>query len=399
MNEAADATEANQLQGTRRKLEQAALVTSRLSHDFGNVLTGIMGFAELSLAQLDKDSPAGRYLAEVLEATQRGAAWIHKLHVFCRRNVSEHWPTPLPVVIAEQQARLKDASGVALRVELNESLPLLAVDADSARHVLTQLVDNAREAVNGKGTITIAARLRQLQGDECASLLGSPAPGPHVEICVRDNGPGISAAVRARLFNEPFYSTKPRYRGLGLMMVYGILQRFGGGLSLDSSDDGTTVRVYLPAAAPPAVPAVLDAARVLVVTDDPILRESCAAILSAAGAQVTPAAGAHQALALYQTVREPFAVVLADLRLAELSGCDLARRMLDRAADAEFVFIQTQTQTSPGRDERLKSFEVLYRPFDATRLVRAVHAALERQQPGATQAVPQASADTQPRLP
>ncbi len=381
-----DQARAWQLACTRRHLDQAAVVTSRLSHDFGNVLTGIMGFTELSLTQLGASSPAGRHLQEVLEGAKAGAHWIHKLHQFCRRNVPEHWPTPLQALVPEQQSRLREsgAAGRELKTEVPADLPLLAVDADSLRHVLTQLVDNAWEAVKTAGTIVIAARPVELSESACRDMLGSPRAGRHVELSVRDTGPGLSTAARAKLFTEVFYSTKPRYRGLGLLMVFGILQRFGGGLRIDppAPEEGTTVRVYLPVAQLPATNAAeLRGARVLVVMDDPVMRQSVGMLLASAGCQVTPATGAHEALALYQTSRASFALVLTEIRLAHLGGFDLARRIQDRDPAANFLFVQMHAFPSPSRDERLKQFDVLCRPFDPPALLDSVRTALARQRP------------------
>jgi signal transduction histidine kinase/CheY-like chemotaxis protein len=369
---------------TRRQLEQAALLTSRLSHDFGNFLTGIMGFTELSLAQLPANTPAARYLQEVLDAARQGAKWIHKLHEFCRRNLPEHWPAPLPALVSELTAGLEEATvaGLVFKTDVPAHLPLLALDADAVRTILTQLVENAREALKGKGTIALKARPVELTQADCDELLGGARPGPYVEVTIADTGPGMSPEVRARLFNEIFYSSKPRYRGLGYLMVYGILQRFGGGLRLEpaTAEGGTTVRVYLPAVGlPAALPGdVLQGASVLVVLDDAVMRESLCTLLSAAGCKTTPAAGAHQALALYQTSRTPFALVLAEVRLANLSGFELARRIQDRAESANFLFVQMQAYSSPSRDERLKTFDILCRPFDVPALLGAVRAALGR---------------------
>jgi len=104
--------------------------------------------------------------------------------------------------------------------------------------------------------------------------------------------------------------------------------------------------------------------------------------LSAAGYQVSPAGGAHEALALHQTSREPFACVVAEVRLAHLNGFELARRLQDRDPAGSFVFVQMQSYPIPSRDDRLRQFELLCRPFEPPALLEAVRAALGRRRGG-----------------
>src|SRR5260370_31696880 len=91
------------------RLEHSAVITGRLSHEFGNYLTGIMGFTELSLAQVPADGLLHRYLQEVLQAAKEGAEWIRRLHLFCQRNPTKPWPTPLWCILAAEEARLRSA--------------------------------------------------------------------------------------------------------------------------------------------------------------------------------------------------------------------------------------------------------------------------------------------------
>ena len=213
----------------QRRLEQAAVITSRLSHDFGNYLTGIMGFTELSLAQAPLDSALHRYLQEVLDSAKQGADWIRRLHGFCRRGVAPAWPTQLASVLAQEETRLRATGLFGMRWEANlpKDLPLLAMDADALQAALAEITANAREAARDQGTLQFAAQTLELTAADCQPLLGALCPGRCVELSITDDGPGIAADQRARLFGEIFFSTKTRHRGLGLLVVYGILQRCG----------------------------------------------------------------------------------------------------------------------------------------------------------------------------
>jgi signal transduction histidine kinase len=233
----------------QQRLCDAAVVSGKLAHDFGNVLTGILGFAELALAHLPASSPAHRYVNEVYQAAQQGLGLTQQMQTFGQRNPHRVQPTALAPLLAGEQARLGPGlpSGVTLQVNVPADLPPVAMDAEALRQVLDALVQNAREALGGRGSITIAARRHDLTAEECLDLVGKPVPGPCIEVSVADTGCGLSPEVRERLFNEPFFTTKVRRRGWGLALVHGILRAHGGGFRMDPRPGGGTfVRLFVP---------------------------------------------------------------------------------------------------------------------------------------------------------
>jgi signal transduction histidine kinase/CheY-like chemotaxis protein len=366
-----------------QKLEHAALVTSRLSHDFGNYLTGILGFTELSLPQVPRESQLHRYLLEVLQSARDGSDWIKRLHWFCRRNGHYSWPTELSSVLDE--AQLRAAAGPQPRwvKKIPADLPLLAIDTASLSTALRELANNVREAARGPCTLTWSARPIELTDSDCRSLVGTAQAGKYVEISASDDGPGIAPEVRDRLFRETFFSTKPRHRGLGLLVVYGILHRFHGGVAVGHANGGPPsqggcVRMYVPVAAVETIAAAgKQAPHVLVVHPDPLLFESLRKILEWQGCRVSVALTAQAALGMYQAQGESFALVLADALLPQLSGFDLARRILDRDSKARFLFLYTQASFHGlAEEEMLKRFTLLRWPLETADFVRAVRSAL-----------------------
>ena len=262
----------------KQRLDLAALVTGRLSHDFGNYLTGIMGFTELSLMHVDADSAPHRFMQEVLEAARNGADWLRRLHHFCRRGPMGGWPTVISSVLAAEEARLRSTGMAGMRwlTEVPADLSLVAMDALSLQTALAELANNACEATKFEGTIRIKAGVIELTQAECRALLGSAAPGRFVRLSVADDGPGFTPQHRERLSRELFFSTKPKQRGLGLPVVYGILQRCAGALRIGAPTEGAGARVelYLPVADIAPVTPRPDAPPVLVVQSDPHLLES-----------------------------------------------------------------------------------------------------------------------------
>src|SRR5262245_35503359 len=201
------------LAARQERLETAADVTRRLSHDFGNVLTGILGFTELALAQqVPANTPLHSYLQEVYRAAQAGAQLTHQLRLFSRRQSASSRSSELAALLAEQEARLfaLQPGGLNLRLAVPADLPAVGLDAEHLHQVLTALLDNAREALVGPGSISVSARAVELSASDCRDLYGAPRPGPHVEIIIADTGIGLSPEVQRRLFTEPFFTSKPR---------------------------------------------------------------------------------------------------------------------------------------------------------------------------------------------
>jgi CheY-like chemotaxis protein/anti-sigma regulatory factor (Ser/Thr protein kinase) len=367
----------------QRRLEHSAVITGRLSHEFGNYLTGVMGFTELSLAHVPADGLLHRYLQEVLQAAKEGAEWIRRLHLFCQRHPTKSWPTPLSCILTEEEAHLRSAGVQGLRfvTDLPRDLPLLDIDADALQTVLRELVNNTREAGKDQGTITFAARALELAQADCHELLGSVQPGYFVELTLSDDGPGIAPDIRAKLFREMFFSTKPRHRGLGLLVVYGLMQRFHGGLRLVASQGtGTIVQLYLPAAVidGPAQ-AQNQSPHLLLVHANPTLFESMRTVFESGGFQVSVAISSQTALSAYRNRGEPFALVVTDVLLPQLSGFDLARRILDHDPKANLLFLHTQSAFHGlAEEELLKRFTLLRWPLEPRALLKAAQTALAR---------------------
>jgi CheY-like chemotaxis protein len=209
-----------------------------------------------------------------------------------------------------------------------------------------------------------------------------------VEVQVADTGNGFSAEVREHLFAEPFFSTKPRHRGLGLAVVYGILRCYHGGLAIENGlRGGGVVRLYFPVSvkdvefAPTTPTAASEPAdRVLVVDDDPMVLQLVCATLQQAGYRVQSASGGAEALATYAGAGQTgFGLVLSDVVMPRISGIDLARQLLSQDANVNVLFMSGQVTADfapadcfPGR------FELLLKPFRPEGLLRAVRKALLR---------------------
>jgi CheY-like chemotaxis protein len=376
------------------RLEESAELVRRLAHDFSNVLTGILGFSELNLSLLGPDSPTCRYAQEIHQAAQQGAEFTQTLRWFSKRGGKSEHVCSLGNLLPAETLRMEQSgsSGVQWRIESAEVTPSVAVETDALRVLLRQLMTNAREAIPGAGFVTLATRSLTLGEAECRRLIGDAQPGSFVELSVADTGPGFSAEAKSRIFEGLFFSTKPRRRGLGLAVVYGVLRNCRGGISIeDGIDSGSVVRVYLPTAlvgarthcGTPAAPG--QSTRVLVVDDDPGVLLLVCTTLEQAGYRVQAAKDGADALTHFLSAgSDGFALVLSDVYMPRISGIDLTRLLLEQDGRASVLLMSGEACSALDVGDALRGrFGLLSKPFRPEGLLRAVRAALQRRAPAA----------------
>jgi signal transduction histidine kinase/ActR/RegA family two-component response regulator len=376
----------------RQQLEAAARVTRRLAHDFGNVLTGILGFSDLSLSEVaDDGKPLHKFLTELHHSAHNGARYIERLRQFALHSANPRAAADLGPALAREGARLRQLGDDAppLQTAIPADLPALAIDGDNLARVVEVLVENAREASRPGGEpIRVAARVVTLGEGDCLDFYGDPRPGPHVEVTVTDGGAGLSADAEGRLFGELFFTSKSRRRGLGLAAAYGILRCHRGGLCLaNRPGGGARARLVVPVAAEDLRPApAADGAAaasggesILVVDDDPLVLQYLCATLVQAGYRVQAASGSREALQLYSAAPQAYRLVVSDVLMPGVNGFDLARQLHDRNAGVRVLFISGQLPLAgPAADAGGCAFDLLAKPFRPEALLRAVRAALDR---------------------
>jgi signal transduction histidine kinase/CheY-like chemotaxis protein len=380
------------------RLEVAAQVTNRLTHDFGNVLTGVLGFSELALAQqVPANTPLHSYLTEVFRGASNGAAFTHQLRLFARRQSASSRPSHLAPVLAEEEQRLRAAHGsrLNLRVSAPADLPAVALDPEHLRPVLAALLDNACEALAGPGSVSVSARLTELGPAEALDLFGAARPGPHVEVTIADTGVGLSPEVQRRLFAEAFFSTKPRRGGFGLAIAYGILHAHRGGFRLHpGSERGVVARVLIPLAptpppeterreaSAPARPEKGRGEKVLVVDPDPATLGPVVTALEQAGYRVQGVSTPQEALhACAAQSADPVRLVLCDPGAAAPAGIDLARRLLKRDPRVRVLLAGPAPAPEITRPLAGRAVEWVAKPIRSDVLQQAVRSALDRPHP------------------
>lgn len=370
-----------------QQLEAIGSLTGGIAHEFNNLLQVIGG--NLQLLAHDGSTPQahGDRLGRALAAVQRGADLSRQLLAYGRRQPLQpevvHLKTLLPGL--DDLLRKTLGGGVEVRTVVDEGLWPTLVDPANVETALLNLALNARDAMDGRGRLTIEASNAVLDARYTQDH-DDLAPGDYVLIAVSDSGHGMSAEVQSRAF-EPFFTTKPRSKGsgLGLSMVFGFAKQSGGHVKLYSEPGhGTTVRVYLPrstAAAPAAVPArAADAApapgrhrlgRVLVVEDDDAVRDTVVGMLLNLGHQVLSARDGSSAMALVDS-DQAIDLLFTDVVMpGPLSSTDLAQRARQRRPGLRVLFTSGYTENALLHGGRIDDdVQLLSKPYTRDALQR-----------------------------
>jgi len=374
-----DITEQKKLEEQLRqaqKMDALGQFAGGIAHDFNNLLTGIGGYAELAAASTERGTVVSRCLDGIKTAADEAASLTSRLLAFSRRNVPERRLVDLNAIVREAASLLERLVRSDIRVTLALAHPLPAVAADLAqlKQVVLNLALNARDAMPGGGTLTIE----------------TTTAGESVILRVRDNGIGMDAATRSRAL-EPFFTTKPEGEGtgLGLSLVYGVVDGLGGRLSIESAIGlGTIVEVALPATeALPDEPeeiddeptAVLNAERVLVVEDRDVVRDLTRDVLEASGFDVVAVPGGREALEEVAS-GQAFDLLLTDVVMPEMSGPELAVKLRVKRPGLPVLYMSGYT------DDVLSAHEVsqnatafLRKPFGNAELITAARTLLDAQ--------------------
>ncbi|MGD8866852.1 MAG: ATP-binding protein [Gemmatimonadales bacterium] len=372
------------------RLESLGQLAGGISHDFNNVLSAILSYCELLLYQVDSASPLRQDVVEIQKAANRGAALAGQLLAFSRKRESLLSVMSLNDVVDELVDMLGRllGRGVKLNTRLDPALGYVKADATQLGQVVMNLVVNARDAMPDGGTITIETANVELD-EEYAAAHPSGKPGPHVMLAVSDTGFGMDEETQSRIF-EPYFTTKGpgKGTGLGLSTVYTIVKDSGGNIWVYSTPAvGTTFRVYLPqvseAGAPLVArkaPAELPGGRetVMVVDDEEGLRLLMSRVLERSGYSVLVAGDGQSALELAGGYEGPIHAMITDLMLPEMTGLDLAERLVGSRPEMKVLYISGHGDLDVVRPGAFKpGMAFLQKPFTPSALVGKLRHALD----------------------
>ena len=368
-----------------QRLETVGRLTGGVAHDFNNLLTVIVGGLDMILRRPDDTARVSRLAEAALAAGQRGERLTRQLLAFSRSQELKLEVVDVRALLGQAEPLLRRAVGEAMTLTIRGEIGTGArVDAAQFEAALLNLVVNAADATSAGGEIGISVERAVLAEGEIADA----APGDYVRVAVSDTGAGMPPDVLARVF-EPFFTTKEvgKGTGLGLAQVYGFLRQCGGGVSIDSVEGrGTTVALFLPAgeatpthvatAKPPSRRERLQGVRVLLVEDDPAVREIASGLLRDLGCAVSTAENGASALeALEEGVA--FDLLISDVIMpGGISGVDLARSVSANRPDMAVLLTTGYAGDHMDVAPADLPWPVLRKPFQIDQLAEVVLALL-----------------------
>jgi signal transduction histidine kinase len=334
-----------------QKMDAVGQLAGGIAHDFNNSLTLIKVCSQLALQELKEGDPVREKIQKIDEATQRSGDLVRQLLTFSRRQVVEMKVLDLNDLLTNLDKMLRRVIGehIELVNKTAEGLKKVKADPGQIEQLIVNLALNARDAMPDGGKLVFETANVELD-QEYAQRHIQVTPGPYVELSVRDTGKGMIPEVRQHIF-EPFFTTKEAGKGtgLGLFMVYGIVQKHGGHIVVESEPGvGSTFKVYLPQADEPmeAVRGELLEKRlprggetVLVVEDDEDLRSLMAQALKQQGYEALEAANGEEGLLLFDRYRQEINLVVTDIVMPVMSGFELTDLLMPLRAQLKVLYI------------------------------------------------------------
>jgi PAS domain S-box-containing protein len=321
-----------------QKMESVGRLAGGVAHDFNNMLSVILGYAELIKTRLQDDDPLLKDVLAIEKAANHSRDITRQLLAFSRKQIIAPRVVNLNELIASSGNTLSRLIGedIDLRLYPGENLWRINFDPAQVEQILINLAVNARDAMPDGGKLTIETENCHLDRAYCLKHLGFK-PGQYVFLGVSDDGTGMDREVQSHLF-EPFFTTKEvgKGTGLGLATVYGMVKQNGGFIICYSEPGrGTTFKIYIPrvaeedktAEAPKETPVAYAAGRILLVEDDEMVRDITKDILEEIGYTVLSADTPGGAVALCENRDTPIDLLLTDVVMPEMSGRELANRI------------------------------------------------------------------------
>jgi len=401
----AERTRLNALFIEAQKMEVVGQLAGGVAHDFNNILAIIMGYCDLLKSEIAKESPLQVYTEEIDQASARAAGLTRQLLVFSSKHTVQPTVLDLNAVVQDLDKMLRRLIHENIDMVIVAGGQIGRINADSGYigQVLMNLVVNARDAMPKGGQLTIATSNATVSQEQASAHPGA-SPGAYVVLGVGDTGSGMTEDVKDRLF-EAFFTTKPKGKGtgLGLATCQTIVQNSGGFIEVRTEiGRGTTFKVYFPRVeksiqigAKLAAPSPLlgGTETLMVVEDDPSLRQLACGILRGRGYQVLMASDGQEALRVASAHKgPPIRLVLTDVVMPLMDGEVMAQWLKTTYPEIRILFTSGYTNDAITKQGVLDTgVEFLPKPYTPSILVRKVRDLLDKGIPpveGATKGAP-----------
>jgi two-component system, cell cycle sensor histidine kinase and response regulator CckA len=372
------------LQETQR-MDAVGQVAGGVAHEVNNMMTVVLGIADILLDGLTGSGPPRRDLEQIRTAAARAAAVTGQLLAFSRRQMLQPTSVRLDELIGRMEPVLRRIVGEDKELELHFAphLDPVRVDPRQFEQVVINLVLNARDALGYGGRLTMSLSSEDIGAAlERRQSKSELSPGSYVVLSVRDTGHGMDAATRARIF-EPFFTTRPMGEGtgLGLAVAYGIIRQSGGEIFVESEPGrGAEFQVYLPtlreSAGPPTEPR-RTGATILLVEDEPMFRAWAARILEQRGYACLHAGSGQEALQIAESKLDDVNLALIDLVMPQMSGRELGEALHRLRPDLPILYMSGYGDEDLARRDLIQGgVPLLQKPLDASTLLERVRSVL-----------------------
>ena len=365
-----------------RRLESLGALAATIAHDFNNLLLSVMGNAGLALLEISPDSKAAGYLDQIEHAAIRAAELTHQVLTLAGRGSLLLDSVDLRRFVEQRifGMRSRISERAKLRLELGEEPTRILADPAQLEEIVFALVERAAGAMPQGGSIVVRTGTEHFHEDELQRLfLGDAlASGHHAFLEVHDDGPALSQEEQAQLV-EPDFSIRPTGRATGLPALLGLVRGHHGAIGVDSTEDGTRVRIVLPLAGerivaeaePPSQSA--SGGTVLVVDDEEPVRAVATAALERFGWEAITAKDGEEALELFRKDPSRVTAVLLDVTMPGMSGLEVLDRMRTIRPDVKIILSSGYEESDILRGEGArKADDFLAKPYRPAKLLRAL---------------------------
>ena len=387
-----DVTERTTLEQQLRhaqKLESVGQLAAGVAHDFNNILTIIQGHSDRLLERCARDEGLAEPLRQVSTAAKRASSLTRQLLMFSRKQVMQSKVIDLNAVLGDLAKMLHRLIGdnIALESKYAPNIPAIEADAGMIEQIIVNLAVNSRDAMPKGGQLLITTSAVRID-DSYVQQHPEARNGPFVSLTVTDTGCGMKRETLERIF-EPFFTTKEvgKGTGLGLATVYGIVKQHQGWIDVNSEPNlGTTFKIYFPATGrpldvtvePPVEKVKGGRETILLVEDEPVLRELAKVILHDYDYQVLEACSGVEALKVFEQHKGKIDLLLTDMVMPEgMSGRELAQELKARKPELKVIYTSGYSSDVMGAEAELRDVKFLQKPYPPPRLAQTVRECLD----------------------
>ncbi|MEW6209397.1 MAG: response regulator, partial [Acidobacteriota bacterium] len=374
-----------------QKMEAIGRLAGGVAHDFNNLITAIIGYSQLALNRLSPETLPRDEIEEVIKAGKRAASLTGQLLAFSRKQIVQSRILDINEVVSDLKKMLTRLIGedVLLNADLDPASASIHADRGHIEQIIVNLAVNARDAMPEGGRLSI--RTANIVLDEASAMHAGCQPGAYVALSIADTGTGMDSETQLRIF-DPFFTTKEKDKGtgLGLSTVYGIVKQNNGAITVESEiGRGTTFHVYLPAARETEAvseetkncgPQTAGNETILLVEDDPGVRQLVRSSLEMNGYRVLDAQDAEDAIEKYRAHKESISLILTDVVMPGMSGRRMTGSLGPLRPDTKVLYMSGYTSDSiTDRGGLSSDHYFIQKPFTLDELARKVRESLEDQ--------------------